>query len=293
MICATNFWEYKKYMQTQIINGRKIRDKILLDVKAGVEQLPFQPVFCDVLVGDDVVSSQYVNMKKKAATSLGILFHDAHFPESISQEELIEEIKKINLIPDICGVIVQLPLPAKFDKDLIVNSIAPHLDVDCLSDNARIAFYSDMNTSGYPAALSCVHILDSLNLDLKDKKIVIVGQGELVGKPVAHILSNRGLGVTTITKSTEDKESIIKSADVLISAAGVGKFIDGSIIKEGVVIIDAGTSESDGGVVGDVDTDTVLGVASYISPVPGGVGPVTIAILLNNVLQVAKKQHGI
>ncbi|MCX6756517.1 MAG: bifunctional 5,10-methylenetetrahydrofolate dehydrogenase/5,10-methenyltetrahydrofolate cyclohydrolase [Candidatus Nomurabacteria bacterium] len=276
-------------MQTQIINGRKIRDEILLDVKSEVEQLSFQPVFCDVLVGDDVVSSQYVNMKKKAATNLGILFHDAHFSESISQEELIEEIKKINQIQNICGVIVQLPLPEKFSKDLVVNTIAPHLDVDCLGDGARIAFYENMNDTGYPAALSCVHILDSLNLDLNNKKIVIVGQGELVGKPVAHILSRRGFDITTITKSTEDKDSIIKSADILISAAGVGKFIDGSMVKEGVVIIDAGTSESDGGIVGDVDTDSVSGVASFISPVPGGVGPVTIAILLNNVLLIAKK----
>lgn len=275
-------------MQTKIIDGRKIRDEILEDVKKDIADLSFVPVFCDVLVGDDVVSMQYVNMKKKRATALGMQFHDAHFPSSTTTEDLIMEIRKINNIPNMCGVIIQLPLPAHIDKRLVMNAIDPRLDVDCLGDIASKNFYEDRNDTGYPAALACITILDSLNLEIENLNIVVVGQGELVGKPVAHILERRGLMVTKITKATVDKEEMIRNADIVISAAGVGQFIDGSMIKDGAVVIDAGTSESDGGVVGDVNSDSVIGVASYLAPVPGGVGPVTIALLLKNILKVAQ-----
>lgn len=275
-------------IETKIINGRQIRDEILEDVKKDIEALSFAPVFCDVLVGDDAVSVQYVNMKKKTAISLGIAFHDAQFPDSITTEELVAEIKKINTIPRMSGVIVQLPLPPHIDQDQVVNAIDPRLDVDCLGEKAREDFYNNKNDNGYPAALACVHILDSLNLPLSEKNIVIVGQGELVGRPVAHILRNRELKVVTLSRETKNNIEIIKQADVIISATGQGKFVDGAMIKEGAVVIDAGTSEKDGGVIGDVESVSVSGVALYLSKVPGGVGPVTIALLLKNIVQIAQ-----
>ncbi len=275
-------------METQIINGKKIRDDILEQVKEEVAHLPFQPIFCDVLVGEDKVSEQYVNMKARTAEKVGIHFHNAHFPATIKTEELIEEIKKINQIPNIAGIIVQLPLPEHLDKEKIFSAIDPMLDVDSLGKVASDKFYSGDISIGYPTALSCMQILDSLHIDLKDKNIVVVGQGMLVGKPVAHLLNLRNLNVKVVIKETLNKEEIIKLADVLISGTGAGQIIKGDSIKEGVVIIDAGTSESKGGIVGDVDLESVRGVASYVSPVPGGVGPVTVAMLLKNVLQVAK-----
>lgn len=273
---------------TQIINGREIRDEILTQVKERVAALPFVPVFCDVLVGDDEVSAQYVRMKARTAEAMGISFHHANFPSIISTEELVEEIKKINKIENMCGLIVQLPLPKHIDKQVVCNAIDPKFDVDFLGIDASEVFYSGKSKIGYPTALACVHILDSLNQNFSGKNIVILGQGELVGKPVRYILESRGFHVEVITRKTENKESIIKNADVIISGMGQGKYIIGSMIKEGVVIIDAGTSESSGGVVGDVDLDSVIGVASYISPVPGGVGPVTVSMLLLNVLTVAE-----
>lgn len=274
-------------MQTQIINGRQIRKEILEKVKESIKNLSFQPVFCDVLVGDDAVSKQYIDMKAKMAESVGIHFHHAEFSKDINTEDLIQEIKKLNKLENMCGLIVQLPLPEHIDKKRVLDTIDKEIDVDCLGEEASKVFYDGNIDIGYPTALACIKILDLLNLDLSDKNIVVVGQGELVGRPVKHLLSMRNLKVDTIRRSTENKDEILKNADIIISGTGAGKYITGGIVKEGVIIIDAGTSESSGGIIGDVDTDSVLGIASYVSPVPGGVGPVTVGILLQNVLKVA------
>ncbi len=283
MIARHNFAKLMK-----IIDGKKLREEILAKIKAEVATLPFQPIFCDVLVGDDPASAQYVRMKARTAESVGIKFHNAHFPESITTSELIEEIKKINEIENMCGIIVQLPLPSHLDRRAVLDAIEPHLDVDCLGAAASAEFYNGKTELGFPTALACMALLDSLNLDLTDKKIACLGQGELVGKPVLALLKFRGLDPAPVTRSTENKEDILKNADVIISGIGRGKHVTADMVKEGVVLIDAGTSESSGAIVGDVDQDSVKDVASAISPVPGGVGPVTVAMLLNNVLNVAK-----
>ena len=278
---------------TTIIDGKKLRNEILDELKKEVADMAFHPVFCDVLVGEDSVSAQYVRMKAKTAESIGIKFHNLHLPESIENEELVREIKKINELPNICGLIIQLPLPPKFNKQEILDAVSPGVDVDCLNKETSNLFYTGQGKIGFPTALACIHILDSLNLELKNKKILVLGQGMLVGKPVTHILKDRGYAVDIITIDTEKtiKEALIKNADIIISATGSGKIIKGEMVKDGAVIIDAGTSESKGGIVGDVDLESVMGKASFVSPVPGGVGPVTVAMLLKNVLEVAKNQH--
>ena len=276
---------------TVIIDGKKIRDEILNEVKREVVNLPFQPVFCDVFVGDNSVSMQYVNMKKRMAQQVGISFLDSFFPITITTEELIKEIKKLNQVSNMCGIIVQLPLPHSLDQKQILDAINPELDVDCLGTIASEKFYKYEKVLGFPTALACMTILDSTDVPLKDKKIVVLGQGELVGKPVTSLLHSRLLNVETINSETENKEEILKQADVIISGIGNGKYINGDMIKEGVVIIDAGTSESGSGIVGDVDLESVKGIAGFVSPVPGGVGPVTVAMLLKNVLEVAKSHE--
>lgn len=279
-------------MQTHIIDGRKIRDEILQHVAKEIKKLPFVPVFSDILIGNDPVSAQYVRMKARTAESVGIRFHSADFPSTITTSGLLNEIEKINNINNICGAIVQLPIPESLDKIQVLNAIDPSIDVDSLGESASLKFYGGDVALGYPTALACMAIVDSLKIDLKGKKIVVIGQGQLVGKPVTHLLELRGLQVGIITRKTEEKikKDLIKNADVIISATGVGKFITGDMIKEGVVIVDAGTSEGSGGIVGDVDLESVTGIAGYVSPVPGGVGPVTVAMLLQNVLTVAKQK---
>ena len=221
----------------------------------------------------------------------GVHFHQAVFPVSITTGELIKEIEVLNRIPNMCGIIIQLPLPASIDKRAILDSIDPRLDVDCLGAVASDKFYNNYNSQtdlGYPTALACLALIDSLNLDLKGKIIVILGQGELVGKPTAALLRHRGLTYLVVTSETKNKERLLQQADIIISGIGRGKYITGNMVKDGVILIDAGTSESNSGMVGDVDLESVKNIVGYVSPVPGGVGPVTVAMLLNNVLMVAK-----
>lgn len=277
-------------MQTQIIDGRKIKDEILEEIKKDVLSLPFVPIFCDILVGDDPVSASYVRIKSKNATLAGIKFRTITFKDSATNQELIEEIKNLNNVPHMCGIIVQLPLPNHIDKRKILDSILLQLDVDCLCLRNSENFYNNESEIFYPTALACLKIIDSLNIDLSKKKILVLGQGSLVGLPVSHLLRNKGLEVATINSKTNNSMVLIKEADLIITAIGQGKFLTGEMVKEGVIIIDAGTSEDNGAVVGDVDLDSVMGIASFVSSTPGGVGPVTVAMLLKNVLQVAKNK---
>jgi len=273
-----------------IIDGRKIKGEILEELKSKVERLPFPPIFCDILVGEDTVSASYVRIKGKAAESIGIKFKTVNFPENITTEEIVEEINNLNKVPHICGIIVQLPLPSHIEVQTVLDAITPSLDVDCLGSFNSQNFYSDKGGVGYPTALACMKLLDSLNLNLKDKNIIVLGRGKLVGLPVTHLLESRSLVVTVVNSKTENSDLIIKEADVIVSAVGKGKFITKDTIKEGVVIIDAGTSEENGAVVGDVDMESVEGKASFVTPTPGGVGPVTVAMLLENVFNVAKNR---
>lgn len=273
-----------------IIDGKKLSQEILLRVKTEVKKLPFEPVFCDILVGNNKVSAQYVEMKARAAMNVGILFHKANFPASITTEQLVKEIESLNKIKNMCGIILQLPLPTHIETQTALNAVLTEIDVDCLGVIASKKFYEGQNAVGFPTALACMKLINSLNLNLKEKNIIVLGWGNLVGKPVEAMLKFQGLNPTIITSKTENKEILIKEADLLVSGMGKGKYITGEMIKKGAVIIDAGTSESGAGVVGDVDLESVKNVASCVSPVPGGVGPVTVAMLLNNVLTVAKNR---
>lgn len=279
----------------EILDGRKIAKEILDEIKIEIEKLSFKPVFCDILIGDDIVSRQYVKMKAKMAESVGMTFYDAFFNKEIEEEKLISEINNLNNIENICGIIVQLPVPDNLNKRNILDAILPEFDVDSLGSLRSKKFYEENDLSlVFPTALACFKVLENVPQDLKEKNIVVLGTGELVGRPLFHLLKQKGYhNILNINSRTENKEEIIKNADVIISGVGRGGFIKGDMIKEGVVLIDAGTSESGAGVVGDVDLESVSPFASLVSPVPGGVGPVTVACLLENVLKVAKqKQNG-
>ena len=273
----------------QIINGKNLRDEILVDIKKQVLDLHFIPVFCDVLVGSDPSSVQYVNLKKKNALSLGIKFHDAIYDQSITTEELLKEIQKLNLLDNMCGIIIQLPLPAHIDTRQVLDAIDPVLDVDALGGKVSENFYTGNEELVPPTALSVMALVDSLKINLSDRNIVVLGEGKLVGKPVAQLFKNRNLKFTVLNSASINKEEIIKNADIIVSGIGKGKYLTGDMVKDGVIIVDAGTSEEEGSIVGDVDFESVSGKASHITPVPGGVGPVTVAMLFMNVLKVAKK----
>lgn len=276
----------------QIIDGRKLRDSILARVKDRISALPFKPIFCDVLVGDNPASAQYVRMKEKTAEGVGLKVVHGVFPGNITTEELVRELKRLGGLKNMAGLIVQLPLPSTLDTRAVLDSIPASVDVDATGKISSDKFYEGKPNFLFPTAAAAVTMLDSLNLDLSGKKIVVVGKGMLVGKPVAHLLMSRGLDVTTVDKDTQNPEDIFRSADVIITGVGKSKLINGGNIKPGVVLIDAGTSESNGGIVGDVDRETVEGIAGALSPVPGGVGPVTVSMLMQNVAISAERQLG-
>lgn len=272
-----------------VIDGKKIAKEILINIAQETARLPFVPIFCDVLVGSNPVSAQYVNMKAATAERAGIKFLKAEFPESISTEELVKEIQQIGQTKDLCGLIVQLPLPEHLDKTKVLDAINPLVDVDCIGSVNKKLFYSNEAVLKYPTAEAILRLLDSANLNFSEKKFLVIGQGQLVGLPVAHLLQQRRLNVKTATSLTENLNEMLQQADVVVSAAGRPGLVVGQNLKPGAVIIDAGTAEAtSGGIVGDVDFSSASKVAGFISPVPGGVGPVTVACLLENVLQVAK-----
>jgi methylenetetrahydrofolate dehydrogenase (NADP+)/methenyltetrahydrofolate cyclohydrolase len=271
-----------------ILDGRKIAQSILDEVKSEVAKVHFQPVFCDILVGDDPASKQYVGMKGRMAEKVGIKFRGADYPSSITTVELISEIKKISQETNMCGLIVQLPLPLSIDKQAVLDAIDPRIDVDCTGNVNTELFYLGKAYVEFPTAAAVMEILDNSKTDLKNKNFLVIGYGQLVGKPVSFLLEQRGLKVNIARSKTENILELMKKADVIVSAVGKPKLITADKIKPGCIIIDAGTAESDGGIVGDVDFDSVKQLAAFVSPVPGGVGPVTVAKLLSNVLKVAK-----
>jgi len=276
-----------------IIDGKAIAQTILERLEIEVANLPFRPVFIDCVVGDDPVSLSYVRIKGKTAEKLGLEFKIAQYPATISTEALIDELTTLQSDARLCGLIVQLPVPDHIDKQAVIDAIKPELDVDCIGTTNMQTFYS--NNAQHmtpPTAGAIIELLSSLDMPFEGKSIIVVGQGELVGRPVTQMLRAQGLEVHTADESTTNLAELLTGADIVISATGQPNLITGSMIKVGSVIIDAGTTESNGGIVGDVEFSSVEPKASHISPVPGGVGPVTVAKLLENVALIARRKLG-
>lgn len=273
-----------------LIDGKLIAQSIYVDIVARVARLSFKPLFCDVLIGDDPASMQYVKMKAKRAEQLGFEFLQAHFPEHTPESEILTRIRDMAHIPELCGLIVQLPVPVGFSKAALVNAISPGLDVDCLTEYNNKLFYSNSLSFVPPTPAAVLAVLESVpEAAFKDPtQYVVVGQGELVGRPVAHLLRARGAQVEVIDRLTQNPEQIARQADVLITGVGQPGLVTEAWVKPGAIVIDAGTAESGGSVVGDVEVQGVEQVAAYFSSTPGGVGPITVAKLFWNVLQVAE-----
>jgi len=275
---------------TRIVLGKKIREKIHKDLTQRISFLSFRPLLIDVVVGDDPVSLQYVQVKKRIAESLGIDFHIVTLEKDSLTEDVVDAISDAVLNKNCCGCIVQLPLPKHIDSFRVLSSIPRTLDVDCLHPDSESLFYKNETSFAYPTTRSIMSLVKYLDIS-KQSHIVVIGQGKLVGKPISHILQKEGYYVTAVDKETINKEIIIAHADVIISATGIAEGIKGSHIKMGCTIIDAGTSEMAGSVVGDIHRASVDNIAGILVPVPGGVGPLTTLMLCDNVVRVAEKKH--
>jgi methylenetetrahydrofolate dehydrogenase (NADP+)/methenyltetrahydrofolate cyclohydrolase len=259
-------------------------------VAAAVKELPVTPGLATILVGDDPASATYVRMKREDSAQVGIeSFH--HEPGGdVSQEELAELIRELNADERVHGILLQLPLPGHLDQDPLISAIDPLKDVDGLTPaNAGLLFQDRVGLVPCTPA-GVMELLGEAGVDLEGARAVVIGRSILVGKPVAQLLLAANATVTHCHSRTRDLAAVCREADVLVAAAGSPGLVTAEMVREGAVVIDVGTNRGDNGLVGDVDFDSVKEVAGAITPVPGGVGPMTRAMLLSNTVLAARLQ---
>lgn len=279
----------------RIINGKEVAIKVKEDIKNFVKEKKEEgkrnPKIASILVGDDGGSVYYMNNQEKVSTSLGVEFKKIVLDKTITEEELINTIEDLNCDKEIDGIILQLPLPKNFNEKKVIKKISPSKDIDCLTFESQGKLYM-----GEPEFLPCtpnsvVTLLKSLNIPLEGKEVVVLGRSNIVGKPVAQLLLNENATVTICHSKTKDLKEVTKRADILVVAIGKPKFLDESYVKDGAIVIDVGTSRFEGKITGDVDFDKVIEKASYLTPVPGGVGALTTTLLVKNACEAYKKHE--
>lgn len=286
-------------MAAKIIDGKLIASKVKEQVSVAVSDLNQKSIFpglATIIVGNDAASSIYVKNKRKSAKEVGIESFQYELSENIEEKELLELINELNLNSDVDGILVQLPLPKHINSDLIIDSIDVNKDVDGFNViNAGKTFIG--RDSVIPCTpLGCLLMLKSIKIELKGKNAVIIGRSNIVGKPMAQLLLNEDCTVTIVHSKTFNIQALVKEADIVVAAVGSANLVKGSWIKKGAVVIDVGINrlkvEDKNILVGDINFNEVKDIASYITPVPGGVGPMTIAcLLMNTVFQCAKRNN--
>ena len=269
----------------KIIDGKTLAENLRKNIANEVKQYSRPPGLAVLLVGDDQASQVYVRNKSRACVEVGFYSDQIHKSANITQEELLSEVKRLNENDNIDGILVQLPLPKHIDANEIIEAIIPEKDVDGFSSEnvGKLSLNKPFISPCTPKGV--IKMLDSIKCDLRGKDCVIIGASNIVGRPMAMEFLNAGATVQVCHKETKDIKQKTKSADIIVAAAGVANLVNSEWVKEGAVIIDVGINRlEDGSMTGDVDFDGVKDVVSAISPVPGGVGPMTIAVLLENTL---------
>lgn len=276
----------------EIINGKELAKKVRKDLRKDVKDLKekgINPKLAVIMVGEDPGSQVYVKNKSKACEKVGIEFEEFLFDENISEDVLLETINKLNKDKTVHGILLQSPVPKHININKAFSTISPEKDVDG---------FNPINvgnlTIGEDAFISCtpygiVKMLEEYNIETEGKNCVILGRSNIVGKPMIQCMLNKNSTVTVCHSKTKNIDEVIRRADIVIAAIGRPKFVKADMVKDGAVVIDVGINRMDDGTIcGDVDYDNVSEKASYITPVPGGVGPMTIAMLLTNVVKAAK-----
>lgn len=275
-----------------IIDGKAIAENILTEIKTEIQELKKNKIFCGlavVLVGNNQASKIYVNNKQKTCEKLGIFSEIHNLPSNLTQEKLITLIKSLNQNRKISGILVQLPLPSHIDEKIIAETILPDKDVDVFNP-ANIGRVSIGNANIWPCTpAGVIEILKRQKIEIAGRHIVVVGRSNIVGKPLAMMFLNENATVTICHSKTCNLAEITKLADILVAAVGKPKFITEKMLKENSVVIDVGMNRDENGkLCGDVDFENVKSKVLNITPVPGGVGPMTIAMLMKNTLELAK-----
>lgn len=267
-----------------IIDGKEISSKIQDRIKAEIKNCMIRPSVAVIQVGENSESETYIRNKEKVCSSVGVYFRLYKFEEGTPELTIINKIKELNNDEYVNGIIIELPLPPQYNEKRLINTISNAKDVDGLTDINTGRFVNGKKSLIPCTALAVMRILDENNIDVARKNVVIVGRGKLVGKPLANLMLSKDATVTICHSKTENLDSYTKCADIVIMACGVPNLLTADMIKDGAVVIDVGINSLDGKIVGDVDFDSVSKKASYITKVPGGIGPVTIAMLLENII---------
>jgi methylenetetrahydrofolate dehydrogenase (NADP+)/methenyltetrahydrofolate cyclohydrolase len=286
-------------MTATIIDGKAIAAQVRAEVKDQVAELSSRgvtPGLATVLVGDDPASHVYVRGKRKACEEAGIHAPHHDLPASISQQALLDLLGELEKDPAIHGILVQLPLPEHIDEAAILDAVPPHKDADGFHpcNMGRLLVGNPLVVPATPAGIQ--QLLQRSNVEINAAQVVVVGRSNIVGKPLAALLMQRGAGanatVTVCHTGTQDLEAHTRRADILVAAIGQAHAITAPMIKQGAAVIDVGMNRTDRGLVGDVDFEAAKEVAAAITPVPGGVGPMTIAMLLSNTVKLAERSAG-
>lgn len=276
-----------------ILDGKAISKKVREELKIKAEELKQKnivPKLAVIMVGDDPSSKIYVRNKSKACEEVGIEFEEYLLDENIKNEELLNLIEELNNREDIHGILLQSPIPKHLDINLAFRTIKPEKDVDGFHpvNIGKLSLNQECFVSCTPFGI--MRMLAEYNIDIEGKHAVIIGRSNIVGKPMIQCMLNKHATVTVCHSKTKNLSEITKQADILVAAIGKPKFITEDMVKDGAVVIDVGINRNEEGkVCGDVDFENVSKKASYITPVPGGVGPMTIAMLMNNIIKAAKK----
>lgn len=281
----------------QIISGKETAAKIRERLRAQIDQLRqkgYQPGLAVVIVGDDPASQVYVRNKEKACKEVGIAAQTFALPKETTQQELMTLIDTLNARSDVHGILVQLPLPRHLDEHQVINAILPEKDVDAFHPvNVGKIMIGDFDyVPCTPAGVMA--LLEEAQIDVSGKRAVVIGRSNIVGKPQAMLLLHKNATVTICHSKTQHLEEITRQADIIVVAIGKAHFLRGDMVKDGVVVIDVGMNRLENGkLAGDVDFDTVAPKASYITPVPGGVGPMTITMLLQNTVTACRRANNL
>ncbi|EQB86666.1 methylenetetrahydrofolate dehydrogenase (NADP+)/methenyltetrahydrofolate cyclohydrolase [Clostridium punense] len=268
------------------LNGVELAKKFKAEIKDTIAKEKNMgkrtPSLASIIIGEDGGSLSYIKNQVKISEELGINYEVLRFPKSISEDEIIEYLEELNKSSNVDGIILQLPLPGAFNEGRIIESISYKKDVDSLTDINIGKFYKGEESFIPCTARSVLQLIKSTCDDLRGKKAVVVGRSNIVGKPTSYLLLNEHCTVTICHSNTKELKDICKSADILVTALGIPNFITVDYVKKEAIVIDVGTTLVDGKIRGDVDFDSVIEVASYVSPVPGGVGAMTTTMLMKN-----------
>lgn len=273
-----------------LLDGKMLSNKIKNKLKAEFAKLDPKPKLVVILVGDDPASKLYIQSKQKACEEVGVISETILLDSTITEEQLVLEIERLNNDPTVHGILVQLPLPKHLNETLIINTISDKKDVDGFHIYNKGRLINNLETIVPATPLGVLTLLKEYNIEIKGKHAVVIGRSNIVGRPMAALLLNHDATVTICHRYTENLKQYTLMADIIVCAVGKPNLITADMVKEGAVIIDVGINRLGKKVVGDVDFENVKDKASAITPVPGGVGPMTIAMLLSNLLKCYQNQ---